>query len=259
MNPLSPSEPMAHPSYLELDRYHLGGETGGSPSLLAHLSGCSRCIDYLASLRSAKGSAPPEWLARIEAVPPRTPDLRAALGARSKRRPWIRRATVTMLATSAAAALLVLALPRPVHPPQKETPLLLEKGEPAVTVFLKRAERVWQWDGRSVLRPGDRLRLKISAAGYGYVTIGAPDAEPQRVRLLYEGPLARSGPDTLLPSSWEVDSQPGPEVLHVFLSREPLPQKELLRPPGSAELPGRADAVWKKTLVLPKERAPHAQ
>jgi hypothetical protein len=254
MSAMNPADPSSHPSYLELDRYHLGGEAGGSPSLRAHLAGCPRCAGYLTALRSTRDSGTPEWLARLSAVPPRTQGLGSSPGARSTGRRWIRRAAVTLLASSAAA--VVLALPRSGPPLRPEPPLLLEKGEPAVTVFLKRAERVWQWDGRSVLRPGDRLRLKISAAGYGYVAIGAPDAEPHRVRLLYEGPLTSSGPDTLLPSSWEVDAQPGPEVLHVLLSREPLPKKELQRAPGSAELPDSTGAVWRKTLVLPKERAP---
>ena len=257
MNPMNPLDSLSHPSYPELDCYHLGGEASGSPSLREHLSGCLRCGEYLASLGIAKSATPPDWLAQLGAAPPRIRGHRPELAARSMGRRWMRRAAGMLLAASAAAVLLVLALPRSIPPPQKETPILLPKGEPAVTVFLKRAERVWQWDGRSVLRPGDRLRLKISATGYGYVAIGAPAAEPHRVRLLYEGRLVSSAPDTLLPSSWEVDSQPGPEVLHVFLSRGPLPQEQL-RPPGSAELVGGSGAVWKKTLLLPKEHVPHA-
>ncbi len=166
------------------------------------------------------------------------------------------------MSISAAAALLFYFRSGPAPRPPDRQPVVdspdsvREKGEPAIAVYLKRDDRVWLWDGRTSVRAGDKLRLKILAAGYDHVAVAAPAA--QRLRILYSGRLDST--ETLLPKSWEIDAQPGAETLYVFLSRRPLTEGELPRPTEKSADPAvQPGAVWQKLLFLPKsERETHA-
>lgn len=269
-----PSNQTTHPSYLELDRHHLRGSPPESAALREHLRSCARCTAYLSSLRTASPQAAPDWLRGLAGSDALAPQPRPAparppsLSARRQSR-WhgamrilkgARAARVALVSLSAAAALLFYLRSRPFDRQLEvnDRQTLREKGAPAVAVYLKRAERVWQWDGSSSVRPGDLLRLKIIASGYEHVVVGAPAPAPQHLRLLYSGKLERG--ETFLPTSWEIDAQPGPEQLYVFLSRQPMTTFDLLHPTeksaGGAETGG---AVWQKHLLLRKsERELHA-
>jgi len=256
--------PNAHPSYLELDRGFLADAADLPPALREHLTACPRCADYVGKLRADRTRLDrPAWLtqlARPAPVPVSRPALHqrrwSAQGARGRSR-W-RRAPAVLLASAAAALLLLILWPPRPGLPEDPGPLRT-KGEPAVAVYVKRSDRVWLWDGLASLQRGDQLRLKIVAAGYAHVTVAAPDGKSSRLRLLYAGRLA--GPETLLPTSWELDAQPEPEVLHVLLSPQPLSAQDLQSPAATSELPlttRTAGAIWAKTLRLPKTaKDPH--
>lgn len=250
-----------HPSFLELDRHHLrgGGRELADPMLREHLRSCSQCADYLAKLEGAARAEPPAWLAELAKPRPVASGFRRENAVR-RHRFGTRKRRAVLIALSAAAGLLFVLRSGVIdrRPQVDGSEVVREKGEPAIAVFLKRGERVWQWDEKSSVRAGDRLRLKILAAGYEHVAVAAPTGEAKRLRLLYGGRLERS--ETLLPTSWEIDAQPGTEVLHVFLSRRPILEEELSRPTEkSATGPAGEGPVWQKVLRLPKpEREDHA-
>lgn len=254
-----------HPTYLELDRFFLAAAAAAEAEapLRQHLDECQRCADYVAKLHADRSRlGRPAWLTQLATptpVPGRpaltTRRLSVRRGGPGRASFW-RRTTLLLGAGAAAALLLVMRVP-PRVPLADDAGMLRTKGEPAVAVYVKRQDRVWLWDGLSSLQSGDQLRLKIVAAGYAHVAVAAPDGKSAGLRLLYAGPLA--GPETLLPTSWEVDAQPEPEVLHVLLSPKPLSAQDLAPATTQQPTPQRkAGAIWSKTLRLPKTaRDPH--
>ena len=185
---------MRHPSYLSLDRHALGHD---DDEVEAHVQTCERCQDYVDSVKRDPGPVPLSILREVRAPS------RPRLG-------W-----VAAVALAATLALVVWAgLPVLGDRSSEEEPYTMVKsGSPSVTVFVHRAGEVRVWDG-DPLQPGDSVRLRIEPAGTGHdVTISTPAPEGDVV--LYEGELT---PDGLLPVSWEVDAEPGPEDLLVVIT-----------------------------------------
>ncbi|MBS1151827.1 MAG: hypothetical protein H6Q89_3525 [Myxococcaceae bacterium] len=208
---------MTHPSFLKLDRHALGVDV---PEVATHLAGCPQCSAHVA--RILQPAPVPHSLAA--AVRP-VRSGRSLLG-------WL-------LAPAAlvAAALLVL-LPG--------TPEVRSKGAPALAVFVRHAEQVSRWDGKTPLSAGDAVRLEVAPSQFPYVTVlqpGAPEA-----KVLYEGEVQAQG-TVLLPPSWTLDGAPGPERLTVVFSHAALSptQRDQL-----AEVP-RTPHLWTLPLLLPKE------
>lgn len=266
-------EPL-HPSYLELDRLFLltrgaaaGSRTGGELDAEAlqsgdaplrtaahHLRGCVQCQDYLCSLQQRAAAPVPAW---VSALSTKRPSL------------WQRflqalppQLLFPVAATAAAGlALIVATHDKPGSAggstetiPVQSSPAgdqLRPKGGPSVVVFIKRGEKVTQWDGRTKLRAQDRLRLQVAAAGYSQVTVALQ--QPGGAQVLYSGDLTASAP-TALPVSWEVSAQGQSEVLAVILSPQRLAEASPSRPLDLAALRHRRE-LWVTELVMEKEEA----
>lgn len=241
-----PAGPL-HPSFLELDRLFLAtqGQGRAAEPWAAHCRDCVHCQRYLQDLQRRAAASVPLWASALQ-------ERRAGHWERLRQR-WARPLLLFPLPAAAAGLALLLALkggPLPPPPP----PEVRAKGGPSISVYIKRGERVTQWDGQLRLRPQDRIRLQVMAAGYSQVTVavpppGGPSHDQMLYQVLYAGALPPTAP-TALPVSWEVSGQGAAEVLTVILSTGPL--AEAARPLDVAALRRRPGIVVTE-LVLPKE------
>jgi hypothetical protein len=231
-----------HLSFLALDGIRLGRpQAAGERS---HLATCATCAGYLQT--ETPPLPAPAWLAGAS-LPARPHD---PMGARASdqasavrgRRSWMGSWLWLLAAAPAAAAALWLVAPR--LPSQSEG--TREKGTPVLRLFVKREARVFVWDGKQAVHPGDRLRLEVRRAGYRFVSVAALPQSDQPPQVLYQGPLDAAGP--LLPLSFRVDDRGTEEVLSVILGQAPVPERlhALAGPPdGEAE-------TWRQILMLEK-------
>lgn len=219
-----------HPSQYALDRAALGAPV--PPEVAAHLARCAPCAATIEARRSPE--APVPWLARV----------RLAAAPRRRRR-WWWLLPIPALAALAAAVPLVLRSAHVAAPGGEAT---REKGTPIVTVYVKRGEAVTAWDGRTPLRAGDRLRVGVRGPGYAHLSVASLPS-PGAPVLLYAGPLAPSGGETLLPLSFRVDGAGQAEVLSVIASGEPVGLGAHAEPPERV----RQRGAWTVRLQLPKE------
>ena len=236
-----------HPSYLELDQLFLAARGVGAPAgpWASHCRDCAQCRRYLETLQSRAAAPLPLW---VGALAQDRPGLLARL-----RQRWSRPLLVVPLAAAAASLALALALKGgPLQQPTPEVaagPEVRAKGGPGVDVYIKRGERVMQWDGKMRLRAQDRIRLQVVGGGYSQVTVALQ--QPGGAQVLYAGALQPSAP-TPLPVSWQV-SQPGAaEVLAVILSAQPL--AAAARPLDVAAL-RRQPGIFVTELFMPKEES----
>lgn len=212
----------SHPSFLELDRHALGV---GVPATADHVTGCSQCQAHLQKLEQQLPV--PAWAHDVS---------------RSRRFRWLGAPQLVALgACAAAVAVAVAVLPRP-HAEGE----IGVKGNPSVAVYIKRGERVSLWDGRSPLRAGDSVQLKVAPEGFRRVVVAS--IEGGAAKELYAGPVAARDA-TLLPESWTLDAAPGPEALLVVFSNTPLSPDELNS--ALARLP-RTRELWTTRLPLTK-------
>ncbi len=219
-----------HPSELDLDRAVLGVPV--SAAVASHLRSCPRCAEAVEARRTAESI--PGWVEGIRVRP-----------AREARR-WPRWG----LAVPAAAALAVALVVLPLRPSSSRLEELRAKGAPAIALYVKRGDQVSAWDGRSPVRPGDRLRVGVRGAGYTRLSVASilPSGAPV---LLHAGPLSADG-ETLVPMSFRVDDRGQAEVLSIVLSTQSV---DASVHQGAAQALGR-DGVWAVRLYLPKETRP---
>lgn len=235
-----------HPSYLELDTMFLAmhRQGSGAPPWAAHCRDCVHCQRYLQDLQHRAAAPLPPWLgARHER--------RAGWWARLRAR-WSRPLLLIPFSAAAAGLAVALVLKGEPLPPALPPAAVRAKGGPSISVYIKRGDRVTQWDGQLRLRAQDRIRLQVSGAGYSQVTVALPPpGGGQLYQVLYAGALPPTAP-TALPVSWEVSGPGAAEVLTVILSREPL--AEAARPLDVAALRQRP-GVFVTELLLPKEES----
>ena len=240
-----------HLSFLALDGIRLGRPQEASER--SHLAICATCAGYLQA--EAPPLPAPAWLAGAS-LPARPHDpmgaqasvqASAVRGRRSWTGSWPGSWLWLLAAAPAAAAALWLLAPRlPVRPESHGT---REKGTPTLRLFVKREDRVFVWDGKQAVHPGDRLRLEVRRAGYRFVSVAALPRSDQPPQVLYQGSLDAAGP--LLPLSFRVDDIGTEEVLSVILGQAPVPERlhALAGPPdGEAE-------TWRQILMLEKRRS----
>jgi hypothetical protein len=240
-----------HPSFWALDGIRLG--RAASADERRHLASCAACAGHLAAgPEQAAASTRPAWLA---ALPP------AAAGAQAPPARRSRRWWAWLLPLAPVMAGLVILAGRP-HPPAGSDHRSLvqggrdgvrggvreKAGAPALRLFIKRGAAVFAWDGRSAVRPGDRLRLELRPAGYGFVSVAGRSGDQQVPAVLYDGALD-SGAGSLLPVSFRVDDRGTEEVLSVILGRAPVPP----RLHAEADVPASEARTWRQILVLPKQ------
>ncbi len=208
-------------STLALDVYWATGRSGDD-ALSAHVAECARCSAYLADLDALEASGPP---------PPAVE--------RIARRRWMAPAA-GILALAAGIALYVKT-----RPPEEDH-YVGRKGTPAVQVLVHRESDTRIWDGRSPLRPGDALALRVACEGMKHVAVAAPTT----VGWSRLSSASCEDGDAPLPFTLKVDDVPGDEKLAVVLSRDPLDDDTLQRSIAEGR---RAANVWVVSFVMPKE------
>lgn len=218
-----------HVSAFALDVFWASGRSG-DPTIDGHVAACARCRAYLESLdalRNDQGfaAAPPGWPERL--VRART----------VQAMPWL---AAGALGLAACVALLVRE--------KRVTPVdyLAAKGAPGVEVLVHRAGETHLWDGRSAVRPGDSLALRVACEGLEYVAVAA-SGRTGWARLSNAECSKSSDP---LPFTLVVDADPGEERLAVVLSRAVLDDGRLRHAIANAE---RTQDVWVAEFNLPKE------
>jgi hypothetical protein len=200
-----------HPTDYALDR--------GGREIDAHVAACATC--------QARRANAAQLDAQFERdVLPRTLGrVRAKLHEASPRRPrwWLIGFSVG--ATAVAAALLIIARPRP----QPDTAWDGLKGSvttanaTALSVFVKRGDKVRVLEPGQPLRAGDALRFVARLDRPRFVELRARDAEGRERTLFPEGPTAvQLTPGQALPGGFVVDAAPGPERLTVLLNDRPF-------------------------------------
>ena len=200
-----------HPSHLALDRARLGDRPA---EIEAHLAECDRCRAIVAT-----GRPPiPAWVRRLEV-----------------QTPWFRRPFVIPAVGVALAAVAAFVWLPTTDRLQPEVPYVGTKdATPAISVFVRRGEAVDQWSGDSV-RVGDRLQLRLTPGGFGWVTVVVP-VDGAFAVLHQERIVNRdAGSPFLLSRSFEVDDSPGDTVLIVMLSHEQPSADVVANPPARAE------------------------
>jgi len=216
----APPNDALHPSFLALDRAHLGA---ASPTVLAHLESCGACRSYLESPASAASAS---GFAALQ---------RAVEGQPRPRFKWLWAAAPLV---AAACALLLVVTHRLPDARPRAGGYVGSKGFRSVWIYVKRGTETVLWDGKRPLLPGDRLRLKVDPGSYHQLAVYSLGESPT---LLYSGKLA-PGQNLTLPDAWEIDDSPGDERLLVVFSDDPIAPEwndgRLSRvPPGVTALP----------------------
>jgi hypothetical protein len=210
-----------HPSFLALDMHALGASDSATA---AHVQSCARCQAHCSRLQPPPF---PEWARQLD---------------QQKRsfRSWSR---VWQLAALCAAAVVVAAiLPKSLRRPEPGV-----KGSPSVAVYMKRGAAVRLWDGEEPVLPGDRLQFKVAPAGFSRVTVVSLEAD--KTVELYAGEVAALG-ETMLPRSWTIDGESGPELILIVFSSSPLSPDQVQS--AVNDLP-HTERIWSMRLRLVKK------
>ncbi len=199
----------SHPSDYALDR--------GGAEIDAHLAACAACQERRAAAAQVDShfehDVLPRTLGRV----------RAKLHEASPRRQrwWL----LGFGAAAVAAAVLIVARPRP----QPDAAWDGLKGSvpaanaSALSVFVKRGDKVKVLEPGQPLRAGDAVRFVARLDRPRFVELRARDAAGRERTLFPEGPTAvQLRPGEPLPGGFVVDAAPGPERLTVLLSDRPF-------------------------------------
>jgi len=206
------------------------------PEIEAHLVTCARCRGYVDKMATL--AAPPAWNLPARPAAAANPRTRK-IGAAPKRSWLVVAAGVTALA---AGALLWARMP-----PKDEHAYVGVKGTPATQLLVRRSGRVEIWDGKSDVRAGDALALRVACEGFAHVTVATPGAGGKPVRL-FDGDCATG--TSPLPFTLLVDDTPGDERFTVVLSASRLDETAL--PRATAADAGPSADVWIVPFLLHK-------
>jgi len=215
-----------HPSALALHEYHLEVlSPQDADGVRAHLASCERCRRELDVLAGDHRRFERELL-------PQTRDAVVERAA-ARRRPW-RWAlpSIGLVAAGAAAwALFVIPARRVDSIPADQ--VIGVKGEAPLSAFaLRDGQVIPVEDGRTVLRPGDRIRFVLRPGGLRFAIIAAVDGSG-RATVYHPFGGNQSAPIEAaarleLPGSIALDDSPGAERVFAVLSAQPLSVKAVL-------------------------------
>jgi hypothetical protein len=206
------------------------------PEIEAHLLTCARCRGYVAKMAGL--AAPPAWNLPPRAAAAARPRPRAI--AATPKRSWL---VVAAGVTAIAAGALVWAR----MPPKDDRSYVGVKGTPATQLLVRRSGRVEIWDGKSDVRAGDALALRVACEGYSHVTVATPGSDGKPVRL-FDGECATG--TSPLPFTLLVDDAPGDERFTVVLSAARLDEAAL--PRATTADAGPSADVWIVPFLLHK-------
>lgn len=203
MKPSQLDSAMNHPSFLALDRAHLGQPT---PDVAAHLGGCEECQLYLESL--AEPAFAPSFASIQRAIeqPRRRFQWRWVFGSASL--------------VAAACCVFLFVAHRDRNAGQTEDAYVGAKGFRSVWIYVRRGTETQLWDGKQPVLSGDRVRLKIDPGSYHRVEVYSL-SDAQNPLRLYEGALS-PGQNLTLPDAWEIDDSSSAEQLFVVFSDAPV-------------------------------------
>ncbi len=218
-----------HVSAFALDVFWASGRPRDS-AIEEHIARCGRCRAYLAMLDALRDAGP----STAPPLPSALPSSRPRSGARWG---WLAAGAVAL----AAGVSLFLA-----RGYRATTRYVAAKGVPGVQVLVHREGGTHVWDGRSPVRPGDSLALRVACEGLEHVAVASPG--PTEWARLSNGACPRQGEP--LPFTLVVDAEPGDERLAVVLSREQMDDRGLRRAIAEAQ---RTADVWVADFILPKE------
>jgi hypothetical protein len=201
----------AHPSDYALDR--------GGGEIDAHVAGCAACRER----RALAARLDTEF--ERDVVPRTLGRVRARLHEPSRRRPrwWL--IGCGLGATAVAALWLVVVRPRPPSEAAWDgiKGAVTAGGQPTLSVFVKRGDKVRVLEPGQPLRAGDALRFVARLDRPRFVELRARDASGRERTLFPEGPTAAQvQPGQALPGGFVVDAAPGPERLTVLLGDRPF-------------------------------------
>jgi hypothetical protein len=217
-----------HPSTFELDLWFAEDEQ--ELRLREHVRTCEACGRYIEALRTLAGAAPAMQHAGRS---PRSP------------RGAVLRRIVPFAGGLAAAAAVVLAVRA--RSGGESHDYVGVKGGASVQLLVKSSGAARVWDGRSSVRPGDALALRVTCAAGDRVTVAARGASGWgRLR---EEPCV-PGAD-VLPFTLVVDAEGDAEHVAVVITREHVDDPTLA---SVIEAPNTPAFVQR--FSLRKERAP---
>ncbi len=173
-----------HPSRFALDLVALGQP---SVEVASHIAACEQCQAHVTEAMPATGAVP-SWAHQ------------------SRRFTW----AWPLFATLCAAGLAMVVN---FEMTDKTTEITRAKGHPSIAVYIEHQGQVRLWDGRSTVSAGDRLQLKVAAAGFNHLAVGVAD-EGSDWKTAFKGPVSSTG-ETILPRSFQVD--PDTTTLHLGL------------------------------------------
>ena len=204
---------MSHPSSYALDLLALGHADRPTRE---HLASCATCRAQVDASKPIDGPVP-GWV-------PRT-------GRRAFT--WTR-PLFAMAVLSAAVVLVVTA-----RHSERQTETTTAKGFPSFAVWVDRGGRVQLWDGRAPFVPGDRLQLRVAAAGFRHLVVGLEEGGTWST--LFDGPVSPKG-ESDLPVSFRVDERTGPMRLGLLLCARRCEHPDLSS--SAAQAPRDAERWW---------------
>jgi hypothetical protein len=225
-----------HPSALALERYALGIQPR---EVAAHIASCETC----------RGSVERAATSRLE-VPAWARGLGPRRGGSFSSWPWPTNggSRVLPLGIAALACVAVVGIAGlRSGDGGAGRGYVGAKGGPGLRLFVKHGARVSLWDPAVTVVAGDLLRLEVQPDRFVHVSVFAATRPPGGYARLYDAPIAPGRP-TALPSSWEVDAQPGDETLVVALGPDSMTPDDALR-----LLSGSDDSRhWVRRIVVAK-------
>lgn len=265
---LSSQPPAAsHPSFYALDLYHQTltqrGDEASVPhqGLQQHVAHCPQCLAHLQSL-TLQDEPRPMWLSQLE-IRPKSSSLGARLQSLGR---WLAGLSLGQygLGGATVAIAMVAVLYGPLHglissptEPLDEA-MVRSKGAARVSLYVKRGEQVTLWDEQSPLRPGDSIRLALPAGQLRHIWIARSDRQGH-LQSLYQDDVMEKQSLHFLPVSWQLDDEPGEEVLYVVRALHPVDPQEATQ--WIAQMPPQIrqftlDQRHLTRLVIPKRQRP---
>lgn len=224
----------------ELPASSLGGTT-------AHLETCPRCQEQLAALEQdaaafSREQDGPCWLSAHSPRSPRSP------------RSWMRPA-IALTAILAAALALVWIRPASTPTPSEATVRL--KGHASINIYVRHDDRTLRADPRTIVHPGDALRIATSVSRPSWIALFGLDA--RGTLSLYhpigdETEYVPGGTERLLDMALELDDVLGEEAfIAVFcdVSMRVEPLREALA--QNLENPALPEGCLLDRVVLEKQ------
>lgn len=218
-----------------LDVWFADGCPVDSP-LHAHVASCAQCRAYVDALEKLAADVPP-------ALDPARIVTSSPSASRRRGRNVLRFAAPAAAALALAASVALFVR----REPASDGSYVGAKGAPAAQVLVRRNAKAEIWDGRTPIRPGDALAVRVDCERWTRVAVAAPRASGDDWTRVFAAPCAKS--NTPLPFTLVADEAPGDERFAVVFSDAELDDARLASAAARAE---RSRDAWTLQIVVPK-------